>query len=352
MIKNKLGIANSVYVIAEAGSNWRMGNKKRDLAMAKTLIDIAFKSGANAIKFQTFRPDTVYAPNAGKSHYLKAAGIKEDISEIFADLSMDYDFIPILSDYCKKLPIDFMSTAFSLDDFIAIDPYVQIHKIASYEISHPHLIKAVAHSKKPLILSTGASTLEDISWAVDLFRKEGGSKLCLLQCTAKYPAPLSSLNLNVIKQFKKEFDVICGLSDHSREPSIAPILAVGLGANVIEKHFTASNLLPGPDHPFALEPSDLKRMIEDIRLAEQALGDGGKNVHKEEIELAKFARRGLQAIKEIQPGERLLENTNYAVLRPGENMLGLHPKYIKDIEGKVTLRKIWAGEGITFECIK
>ena len=143
-----------VFIIAEAGSNWKMGTPERDIEMAKALIDAAVDAKADAIKFQTYKSETVYVPNAGESTYLTESGIKESITKIFADLSMPYEMIPILADYCKTKNIQFMSTPFSVNDAKAIDPYVQTHKIASYEITHSRLIEFVAKSGKPLILST------------------------------------------------------------------------------------------------------------------------------------------------------------------------------------------------------
>ncbi len=338
-----------VYVIAEAGSNWRMGSPARDMAMAKTLINVAVDGGADAVKFQTYRPETVYAQNAGQSDYLAKSGIKEDISEIFHDLSMPYEMVPELADYCRGHGIDFLSTGFSVTDFEAIDPHVGIHKIASYEISHTHLLKMAAAAGKPLILSTGASTEEDISWAVDAFHAKGGRDLCLLQCTAKYPAPLSSLNIGAIAWLQRRFGVAAGLSDHSREPVLAPVLAVAMGARVIEKHFTLDNRLPGADHSFAIEPAELKQMVTAIRQAEQAMGDGIKKVMDDELELASYARRGLQASRGIQPGDLFKEGDNFDILRPGQNTLGAHPRHSDAIAGRKAVRVIKAGDGIQLD---
>lgn len=338
-----------VYVIAEAGSNWRMGTLKRDLAMARALIDVAAKAGADAVKFQTYKPETIYVTNAGKSGYLSDAGIKEDIFEIFADLSMPYEMLPELGEYCRTVGLDFLSTPFSPADFAAIDPYVPLHKIASYEISHVHLIRLAARSTKPLVLSTGASTEDDIAWAVETFQAAGGGELCLLQCTAKYPAPLASLNLRTIPWLRQRFGVASGLSDHSREPTVAPVIAVALGARVIEKHYTLDNRLPGPDHAFALTPDDLFRMVREIRMAEQVLGDGIKVVLPEERELADYARRGLQATKPIVAGEVLREGENFSILRPGRQVLGAHPRHLDRIEGGKAARTIALGEGISLD---
>jgi N-acetylneuraminate synthase len=338
-----------VFVIAEAGSNWRMGTAARDRAMARALIDVAADAGADAVKFQTYRPETVYVKNAGQSEYLAEAGIKEDISDIFADLAMPYEMLPELAGYCAERKIAFMSTGFSPDDFAAIDPHVSVHKIASYEISHPHLLRLAAKSGKPLILSTGASHEEDIAWAVETFRKAAGRDLCLMQCTADYPASMASLNLKTLPWLQQRFGVAAGLSDHSREPAVGPVAAVALGAKVIEKHFTLDNRMPGPDHSFALEPGELSEMVRQIRLAETSLGDGIKRVLEQERELAAFARRGLQAIRDIAVGEILEEGKTFAILRPGSQTLGVHPRYLDRIEGRVATRAIRAGEGLSLE---
>jgi sialic acid synthase SpsE/RimJ/RimL family protein N-acetyltransferase len=338
-----------VYVIAEAGSNWRVGTPKRDRIMARALIDVAVEAGADAVKFQTYRPETVYVSNAGQSGYLSKAGIHEDIGDIFADLSMPYEMVPDLAEYCRKLKIDFLSTPFSPADFAAIDPYVRVHKIASYEISHIHLIRLAARSAKPLVLSTGASTENDIAWAVETFQEAGGRDLCLLQCTAKYPAPMSSLNLRAIPWLRQRFGVASGLSDHSREPAAGPVAAVALGARVIEKHYTLDNRLPGPDHAFAITSQELAHMVREIRLAEQALGDGYKEVLPVEKELAAYARRGLQATGPIADGEVLREGENFAILRPGQQKLGAHPRYLDRVEGRKSVRSILPGQGISLD---
>ncbi len=337
---------NQVFIIAEAGSNWRIGTSIRDIQMAKKLIDVAHEAGANAVKFQTYRAESVYVPNAGESNYLSKKGEKKSINEIFKDLSMPYEMIPQLSDYCKKKDIQFMSTVFSIEDAKAVDPYVDIHKIASYEITHSRLIDFIAKTRKPLILSTGAATENEIEWAINHFRQNGGKEISLLQTTAKYPAPLSTLNLKVIPSLKNHFNVPVGLSDHSTNPIMGPIIAVALGASIIEKHFTLSKELPGPDHSFALTPDQLKTMVKAIRESETCLGIGKKIVQNEEKELRDFAQRGLQSIKSIKKGEILREGVNIDILRPGKQKKGLHPMYLTKIEGKKATRDIDLGEGI------
>jgi N-acetylneuraminate synthase len=335
-----------VFIIAEAGSNWRMGNAKRDMKMAKTLIDIASDVKADAVKFQTYRSESVYVPNAGDSDYLSKSGMKESINKIFDDLSMPYEMIPELSEYCNSKNIEFMSTPFSVEDAKQIDPYVNYHKIASYEISHYRLIEFIAKTGKPTFLSTGAATIDEIEWAVNHFFKNDGKNLTLLQTTAKYPAPLESLNIYSMDILKETFNVPVGLSDHSIDPIIGPVCATALGASVIEKHFTLNKKLPGPDHSFALDPLELKEMINAIRNCEKCLGSKEKIVQDYELELRDFAQRSIQCIKNISKGEFFLEGVNFAILRSGKRNKGIHPKFLETLEGKAATRSISIGDGI------
>ncbi len=344
-----MDLEKSVFIIAEAGSNWKVGTPEQDLAMAKSLIDVAVDAGSSAVKFQTYKPETVYVSNAGDSDYLSKSGIKKPINEIFADLSMPYEMLPKLAEYCKEKKIQFMSTPFSLDDAKAIDPFVTIHKIASYEITHLPLIEFIAKTKKPLILSTGAATLEEIEFAVDYFKQKGGSQIYLMQTTAKYPAPLSTLNLKTIPTLIEHFKTKIGLSDHSRDPIIGPVAAVALGATIIEKHFTLDNKLPGPDHSFALLPDELKIMVKSIHDCEKSLGDGKKIVQPEEVELREYAQRAIQAIKKIEKGQIFQIGKNIDILRPGKQNQGLNPKFLNEIIGKKSKRDIALGDGIRKE---
>jgi N-acetylneuraminate synthase len=339
-------LKRSVYVIAEAGSNWRMGTPERDQEMARSLIDVAAASGADAVKFQTYRPESVYVRNAGESGYLAGAGIKKSIYDIFADLAMPYEMLEGLADYCGQKGVAFMSTPFSVADAEAVDPFVGVHKVASYEINHVRLLQWLAKTGKPLILSSGAADQDDIAFALETLREAGAEDVVLMQCTAKYPAPFDSLNLKAIMQLQERFQVPVGFSDHSREPVVAPVAAVALGARVIEKHFTLHNRLPGPDHAFALCPDELGRMVSAIRDAEKTLGSGEKAIHAEERELREFAVRSLQAMRDIQIGETLQEGVNFDVLRSGQRSKGLHPKYLGQVEGTRAKVLIAAGQGI------
>jgi N-acetylneuraminate synthase len=338
--------SSRVFVIAEAGSNWKAGSYNEDIKRAKKLIKVASECGADAVKFQTFRTNTVYVPNAGNSDYLEKSGIKKSINKIFEDAEMPYEMLQELSEYCEKENIQFMSTPFSVADAKAINDYVKIHKVASYEINHVRLLEYLAKTKKPIILSTGASNYDEIDFAINLLKKHHVRQYALLQCTARYPAPLESLNLLTIPEMRQKYNIHIGLSDHSLDPIVGPITAVGLGARIIEKHFTLDKSLPGPDHKFALTPVELKKMIETIRLAEKTLGDSKKQVLKVEVELRDFAVRRIQAIKDIKKGEKLVEGQNIDVLRPGNRTKGADARFLTKISGKKAARTIKIGEGV------
>lgn len=338
---------NHVFVIAEAGSNWKCGTYEEDLERGKQLIRVAAKAGADAVKFQTYKPETIYVPDAGQSEYLSEYGVKKNINKIFEDLSMPYEMIPQLAKFCKQEKIMFMSTPFSIQDAKAVDPYVEIHKVASFEINHLRLLEFLADTQKPILISTGASTYDEVDFVVDRIRKRGNDKIVLLQCTSKYPCPLDALNLSVIPNMRERYKIPIGFSDHSIEPVIAPVLAVGLEACVIEKHFTLDRNLSGPDHPFALIPSELDLMIRSIRHAESSLGSDKKKILKEELELRQFATRAIQAIRNISKGETLQEGVNFDILRPGNRIRGIEPRFLETVEGKKATSDIKIGDGIT-----
>ena len=337
---------DQIFIIAEAGSNWKAGSYDEDLVQAKKLIDIAASSGADAVKFQTYRAETVYVKNPGVSDYLFENGIHENITEIFERHEMPYKMIPELSEYCQQKNILFMSSPFSVEDAKEIDPYVKIHKIASFEINHVRLIEFILKTQKPIIISTGASTYKEIDFLVDLLKKNNHNNFALLQCTSKYPSPLSALNLSVIPKIQERYNVQVGFSDHSTDPIIGPILSIGFGAKIIEKHFTLDKNLPGPDHSFALDPVELKLMVDSIRKAENASGLGIKEILPEEEELHLFASRSLQAIKKIKSGEVLEEGINFEVLRSGKQSRGKDARFLMEVNGKTASKDYEIGEGI------
>ena len=340
---------NHIFVIAEAGSNWKVGTYSQDLKQAKKLIDTAKKSGADAIKFQTYSSEGVYVSNAGKSNYLTKSGIKKKINDIFDENSMPHKMLKELYDYCKKKKIIFMSTAFSIKDAIEVDKFSIIHKIASYELNHIPLLEYLAKTNKPIILSTGASTIEEIDFAIKILKKNGNSNISLLQCTASYPASIESLNLSVIPILKKKYKIPIGLSDHSTDPLVAPLVSIGLGATIIEKHFTLNKNLNGPDHYFALEPNELDLMIKGIRNAERSKGQERKTITKDEQELRDFAVRSIQATRDIKKNEAFKLGENIELLRSGNQKRGADARFLKKISGKKSKRSIKSGSGISLK---
>jgi sialic acid synthase SpsE len=336
----------SVYIIAEAGSNWRVGSPPRDMEMARTLIDVAAEAGADAVKFQVFRAETITAPSAGPSPHLEKMGISTPIEEIFRELAMPYEMLAPLSEYAQEQGIDFLASCFSKEDFEAVDRHVSAHKIASAELHHPRLLQLAARSGKPLYMSTGASTEEEIDWAIETFRAAGGKKLTLLHCTMQYPAVQEAMNLRSLTRLASRFGLPVGLSDHSRDPICAPVAAVALGAQVIEKHYTLHNRLVGPDHSWTITPDELTRMVAAIRMTERMLGEERRGIFPEEEELAKHYRRTIQAIQAIRAGDLLQEGVNIAILRPGGQITGLHPRSIERIEGRRAARDLMVGTGI------
>lgn len=337
------------FVIAEAGSNWKCGNFEDDLKQAQKLIDIAIESGADAVKFQTFKSKSTYVENAGEINYLKSK--TKDIGKLFDELSMPYEMLKELSSYCVKKNIHFMSTPFSVKDAKEVDQYVELHKVASFEINHIGLLKYLSDCNKPIIISTGASSYSEIDFALDILKKQRSS-LALLQCTSKYPTEFDSMNISAIPKIKEKYKLPVGLSDHSIDPLVAPLLAIGMGATIIEKHFTTDKTLEGADHFFSLNPSELKIMISGIRNADNSKGDGIKEILSEENELWKFAKRRVHAITDISSGDIFREGINIDLLRSGHQKLGAEPKFLSSISGKKSKRSIQTGEGVTLEDIE
>lgn len=332
--KYKIGGSNPCYIVAEVGINFD-GNFEQ----AIKLIDVAAAAGCNAVKFQLFTAEQMYPKNAGK--YRVANGKKLDILTIVKDAELHPDWILELKTYATSKNLDFFS---SVCDEASANILEKIHpsayKIASYELTHIPLLQHVAKKKAPIIFSCGGSTLEEVAEAVRIIKQEGKEQIVLMHCMAKYPVPLSSANLRIITTLQLAFpDLVIGYSDHTSESVSAPILAVALGAKVIEKHITLNRNLPGPDHLFALEPKELKNMVLAIKDTEKKmkndykvkfdrkiLGSSERKTYPIEQYVRDFAFRGIFSTKKIKKGERFTRE-NIAVLRPGEKKSGIHPRY-------------------------
>lgn len=330
-----VGDGHACFVIAEAGSN-----HNGDLAQALRLIDVAAECGADAVKFQVFRAERLYPRSAGISNYLN---VPRPIYDVIAELELPLGWLPALAASCRERRIQFLASAFDEASVDALDPFVTGYKIASYEMTHEPLLRYVAAKRRPMIVSTGTADLSEVVAMVEVLRTAAG--LALMQCTAAYPAPLDSLNVRTIPMMKQLFGLPVGLSDHSRDPLLGCIAAVAVGANLIEKHFTLDNELPGPDHQFAVEPDELAQLVRGVRGVEQALGTGKKTVHPVEAELRAFARRSIFTTRAVSAGEPFTVE-NVAVLRCGQLKPGLEPRCYPELLGRRATRPLGVEEAV------
>jgi N-acetylneuraminate synthase len=338
-----VGDGEPAYIIAEAGSN-----HNGSFEQALRLIDAAADARADAVKFQQFKAAKLYPRSAGASDYLNTP---RSIYEIVRDMETPDDWVPELAGHCRRRGVAFLSSPFDEESADLLDPWVPAFKVASYELTHAPLLRHIARKGKPMIVSTGAAVLDEVLRSVEIIRAEGNEQIVLLQCTAKYPTPLDAVNARALVSLRDATGLPTGLSDHSRDPVLAPVVAVALGACVIEKHFTLSNLLPGPDHAFAVEPVELRTLVQRVRDAEQALGHGRKETLPEEEELRAFARRSIFAARDIRPGEPLTRE-NVAVLRCGKLGFGLPPEALESVMGRTTARAIGAEALIRLEDLR
>jgi len=335
-----VGHGEPAYIVAEAGSN-----HNGSFEQALRLIDAAADAQADAVKFQQFKAAKLYPRSAGASDYLNTA---RPIYDIIRDMETPDDWVPRLAGHCRQHGLAFLSSPFDEESADLLDPWVPAFKVASYEMTHVPLLRHIARKGKPMIVSTGAAVLDEVLSAVDVIRGAGNDQIVLLQCTAKYPTPLEAVNARALVSLREATGLPTGLSDHSRDPIVAPVVAVALGACLIEKHFTLSNRLPGPDHQFAVEPEELRALVQRVRQAEQALGHGRKETLPEEEELRAFARRSIFARQDIRAGERLSADS-VAVLRCGKLGFGLPPEALERVIGRTAARPIAADALIRLE---
>lgn len=323
-----IGDEEPCFIIAEAGSN-----HNGSLEQAKKLIDIAVEAGADAVKFQIFKAEELSAD--------------KEIQRMLKKFELRRDWIAELSEHAKRKNIMFLATPFDIEAVDLLDEInVPAFKIASGDLTDLPLIKYIAEKGKPIIQSVGLGSLEEIREALDVIYSTGNRNVALLHCVVSYPTKPEDVNLNVIKTLKREFRVPVGFSDHTMEVSV-PIGAVALGANIIEKHFTLDRKLEGPDHPYALEPEELKIMVKGIRDVEIALGSEIKQVGEPERKELISARRSIHAKGDISKGTAITKDM-LSILRPA---VGIAPKYIDKIIGKTAKVNIKQNEVISWEVI-
>ena len=311
---HKIGNNSPTYFIADIASN-----HDGSLQKAKELIQMCAESGANAAKFQNFSSETIICDSAfnklgGVSHQ---SNWKGSVFENYKKNSVPLDWTPHLEEECKKFKIDYFTAPYDINIIDELDKHVCAWKVGSGEITWHDSIEKMANKMKPILLATGASTIDEVKSAVDLILKIN-KKLVLMQCNTNYTGSLEnfkSINLNVLKTYKKLFpQLILGLSDHT--PGHSTVLgAVSLGARVVEKHFTNDNDLYGPDHPFSMNPKNWKNMVDRTRELEISLGNGLKKVEENEIETVVIQRRGIRVNKDIKKG-KIISEDDLSFLRP------------------------------------
>ena len=343
-IRNRvIGEGHPLFIIAEAGVN-----HNGDVGLAKKLIDGAKEAGADAVKFQTFKAENVVTENAGMAKYQKRnTGKSQTQLGMIKKLELKYkDFIK-LKKYCDKKKIIFLSTPHTEDAVDFLEPLVPAYKIGSGDLTNLPFLKKIAKKKKPIILSTGMATLAEVREAVKTIKKAGNNKIILLHCTTNYPCPLEEVNLRAMQTLKQEFNLPVGYSDHTLGITIS-IMAVAMGANAIEKHFTLNRNLPGPDHKASLEPDELRNMVIAIRNVEKALGNGIKKLTKSEEEIKKVARKSIVAKVDIPAGTKITKEM-LIIKRPGT---GIEPRYLNKLIGKIAKKEIKKDTLIKFKDLK
>jgi len=307
----------SVFVIAEAGVN-----HNGSLKIAKQLIDVASESGANAVKFQTFKAATLVSKAAEKADYQKkTSNANESQFEMIKKLELNSDAHKELISYCNKKNIMFLSSPFDIDSIKLLDSLgIEIFKIPSGEITNLPYLREIGGLKKRVILSTGMSNIDEISDALNVLEETGTKKknITVLHANTMYPTPMEDVNLNAMLTIGKTFDIDYGYSDHTLGIEV-DIAAVAMGAKCIEKHFTLDKTMAGPDHRASLEPNELKAMVQAIRNIELALGQSEKKPSQSEIPNIEAARKSIVAKKDIKKGETLNED-NLTVKRPGNGI--------------------------------
>lgn len=318
--------SNSTFIIAEAGVN-----HNGSLQRALELIEVAAFAQANAVKFQTFRAEDLVTSTAPKADYQKrATGENQSQFEMLKALELTMADFKVLFDHCQKNGIEFMSTPFdekSADELESLG--MSTFKIPSGELTNHPLIRHIALKQKPVILSTGMATLDEVNQAVEVIRAVGNTQFQLLHCVSDYPADPATVNLRAMQVMRERFQVPVGLSDHTLGIHI-PIAAVAMGASCIEKHFTLDKSLPGPDHQASLNPEELDQLVKQVREVERAFGSGIKQPTEAERKTALIARRSVVLAHNLPKGHLLTPN-DLILRRPGT---GLPPNELPYLIGK------------------
>lgn len=338
----KIGPGQPTYIVAEMS-----GNHHQDFAQAVNILEAAQRAGADAVKLQTYTPDTLTIP-CGRDYFRIQETIWEGktLHDLYGEAYTPWEWQPELKRVADTLGLALFSTPFdaSAVDFLE-EMGVPAYKIASFELVDIPLVRKIAATGKPIIMSTGMATLGEIDEAVRTARENGCRELVLLKCTSAYPAPLDEMNLRTIPHLAEAFGVPAGLSDHSMS-HIVPVAAVTLGACLIEKHFTLCREVAGPDSAFSQEPDEFAAMVQAVRAVEQALGKVSYELTKKE-ETSKVFRRSLFVVQDMEQGEPFT-SANVRSIRPGH---GLHTRFLGQVLGRRAAVKIARGTPLFWEMV-
>jgi pseudaminic acid synthase len=339
----QLGTGLPVYVIAEISAN-----HNQSFEAAEAIIRAAKEAGADAVKLQTYRPHTITI-QSDQNCFRVSGGTLWDgrtLYDLYAEACMPWEWQPRLKKVAEDLRMDLFSSAF---DSTAVDFLEQMnvpaHKVASFELVDIPLIERMARTGKPLIISTGMATVEEIEEALHSARAAGATQIALLKCTSAYPAEAEEMNLRTIPEMERRFGVPVGLSDHTMGIA-APVAAVALGACIIEKHLTLSRSNPGPDSAFSLEPQEFKDMVDAVRTAEKALGEVHFGFSPKE-EASRAFRRSLFVVEDVKQGE-IFTVANVRSIRPGN---GLHTRHLAEVLGKRATRDAQRGTPLNWDLV-
>jgi len=337
-----IGPGHPVYVIAEVSANH---HQRFDEAVK--IISAAKDAGADAVKLQTYTPDTMTIA-CNRPEFLIQGTIWQgrNLHELYGEAYTPWEWQPRLKQSANDLGLHLFSTPF---DATAVDFLekmdVPAHKLSSFELVDIPLIQKMASTGKPLIMSTGMSSLEEIEEAVQAARQAGATQIALLKCTSAYPATAEEMNLRTIPELSRRFDVPAGLSDHTMGTAV-PVAAVALGACIIEKHLTLSRSEPGPDSAFSLEPQEFKEMVDAVRIAEKALGEVHFGFAAKEANSRVF-RRSLFVVRDVKRGE-ILTSESVRSIRPGH---GLHTRHLPEVLGRPAACDIERGTPLRWDLV-
>lgn len=341
----RIGVGEATYIIAEISAN-----HQQDFDQAVKLIHAAKQAGADAVKLQTYTPETITIQSS-REYFRVSGGTLWDgktLYDLYSEAYMPWKWQPKLKQIADTIGITLFSTPFDATavDFLENEVGVPAYKIASFELVDLPLIRKVAATGKPIILSTGMATLAEIDEAVQTARAAGAKEIALLRTNSAYPAPPEEMNLRTIPHMRDAFGVPVGLSDHTLGIAV-PVAAVALGANIIEKHLTLSRSIPGPDSAFSLEPDEFKAMVEAVRTIEKALGAVHYGTTSRE-ESSRAFRRSLFVVKDIKKGETFTES-HVRSIRPAH---GLHTRYYDIVLGRKAAKDISAGMPLSWDMLE